>query len=224
MRNRIPILFKLILSCFCAVLVPVYWRDYGPTNFLYFCDVALILTLIGVWRESALLISAPAVGILVPQGLWALDFLSCAAGFPLVGMTGYMFSPNLPLFTRGLSFFHFWLPFVLVWLIWRLGYDRHAVVIWTGIAWVLLVICYFLLPGPPALASNPALPVNVNYVFGLSDAGPQKWMPSPVWFALLMAGLPTLIFYPTHRLLCRFAPSNQVDPQELRSTGFCSLV
>ena len=46
-----------------AVLVPVYWYYYGPTNFLYFCDVALFLTLAGIWLESPLLISMCAVGI-----------------------------------------------------------------------------------------------------------------------------------------------------------------
>ena len=53
-----------------AVLVPVYWYYYGPTNFLYFCDVALFLTLAGLWLESPLLISMCAVGILLPQMLW----------------------------------------------------------------------------------------------------------------------------------------------------------
>src|SRR5262249_42233071 len=41
---------------FMAVLVPVYLRNSGPTNFLYFCDVALIITLVGIWIESPLLV------------------------------------------------------------------------------------------------------------------------------------------------------------------------
>ena len=44
---------------FVAVLVPVYLRDYGPTNFLYFCDVALLMTLVAIWTESSLWASAP---------------------------------------------------------------------------------------------------------------------------------------------------------------------
>ena len=59
---RIPLALKLAYTAFMAVLVPVYWTNYGPANFFYFCDMALILTLIGVWREDALLISMPAVG------------------------------------------------------------------------------------------------------------------------------------------------------------------
>ena len=55
---------KLAYTAFMAVLMPVYWYYYGPTNFLYFCDVALILTLVGIWLESPLLVSMCAVGIL----------------------------------------------------------------------------------------------------------------------------------------------------------------
>ena len=50
--GRIPIALKLAYTAFLAVLVPVYWRNYGPTNFLYFCDVALFLTLVGIWTEN----------------------------------------------------------------------------------------------------------------------------------------------------------------------------
>ena len=66
---------KLAYTAFMAVLVPVYWYYYGPTNFLYFCDVALFLTLAGIWLESPLLVSMCAVGILAPQILWVRRFL-----------------------------------------------------------------------------------------------------------------------------------------------------
>ena len=73
--QRLPLWLKLVYTAFMVVLVPVYWYYYGPTNFLYFCDVALILTLVGIWIESPLLISMCAVGILAPQTLWVVDFL-----------------------------------------------------------------------------------------------------------------------------------------------------
>jgi hypothetical protein len=192
--------FKLVYTAFCAVLVPAYWRDYGPANFLFFCDVALLTTLVALWLEDALLVSAAAVGILLPQFLWVVDFLANATGRPLTGMTDYMFDAKLPLFTRGLSFFHFWLPFVLLWLVWRLGYDRRAFAVWTVAAWTLLLVCYFLLPMLPVSVKN------VNYVFGPGDATAQHWMPALAWLGLLLAGLPALVFYPAHRLLCRLAP------------------
>jgi hypothetical protein len=199
----IPLWLKVIYTAFVAVLVPYYWQAYGPTNFLYFCDVALLLTLVALWWESPLLASMSAVGILLPQALWMVDFLAGFTGWHLTGMTDYMFNPNLSLFTRALSFFHFWLPLLVVWLVWRLGYDRRALLAWTALAWVLVLICYFLMPGPPAPADNPNLPVNINYVYGLSDTEPQQWLPPLLYLLLLFVILPVGIFWPTHAVLAR---------------------
>ena len=57
----------LAYTAFMAVLIPVYLYRYGWTNFLYFCDIALLLTLAGLWLDYPLLISMSAVGILIPQ-------------------------------------------------------------------------------------------------------------------------------------------------------------
>ena len=204
-RPRLPLWLKLAYTAFMAVLVPVYWHYYGPTNFLYFCDVALILTLIGIWLESPLLVSMCAVGILASQALWVVDFLSNLAGLPLTGMTDYMFEAHRSLFLRGLSLFHGWLPFLLVYLVWKLGYDRRAFVAWTVVAWVLILICYFFMPPPQ---SDPGLtPVNINYVWGMSDHAPQTWVAPWIWVAGLMVGLPALLFAPTHYLLARIMPA-----------------
>ncbi|SOR27753.1 membrane protein of unknown function [Methylorubrum extorquens] len=146
--SRIPLSLKLAYSAFMAVLLPVYLTHYGPTNFLYFCDIALILTLVGIWAESALLVSICAAGILAPQLLWAVDFLAQAAGTPLTGMTAYMFNAETSPFLRGLSLFHGWLPFLLVFLVWRLGYDRRAWGAWSALAVILLFVCFFLMPPP----------------------------------------------------------------------------
>jgi hypothetical protein len=201
--GRVPLWAKLAYTAFVAVLVPYYWRAYGPTNFLYFCDVALLMALAAVWTERALLASAPAVGILIPQALWMVDFLGTAVGLPVVGMTGYMFNPDLTLFTRGLSFFHFWLPLFLLWLLARLGYDRRAFWTWTALAWALLPACYFLLPAPPPLEANPSVPVNINYVYGFDDKQPQTWVPPLAWLTFLMVALPLAVFLPTHLILKR---------------------
>src|ERR1700722_20600590 len=99
-QRKIPLAAKIAGAAFLAVLVPIYLHTYGPTNFLWFCDAALILTVAGMWLESSLLISMCAVGILLPQCLWLVDFGSGLAGVHLFGLTGYMFDPHLPLFTR----------------------------------------------------------------------------------------------------------------------------
>ena len=201
--SRIPFLVKCLYTAYMAVLIPVYWKTYGPTNFLYFCDIALIMTLFALWLESALLVSAAAVGIVLPQALWAIDFIATGIGWPLSGMTGYMYDDALPVHARFLSFFHFWLPFFLLWLLRHTGYDPKGLPLWTVIALVAVYICYFFLPAPPAPANNPGLPVNVNYVFGFSDQAAQTWMPPLVWFFLLQAVLVGLIFLPSHWLLKR---------------------
>ena len=204
---RVPFWLKLAYTAFVAVLVPHYWEAYGPTNFLYFCDIALLLTCVALWRESALLASACAVGILLPQLLWIVDFMATWLGMPVTGMTAYMFQPSIPLFARFLSFFHFWLPLVLLWLVFRLGYDRRGLKLWWGVAWVAMALSYLYLPMPPAPPDQPGLPVNVNYVFGLNDQAPQAWMPQPAFFLLMLLALPALIWWPTHWLMTRLVPA-----------------
>src|SRR5262245_5013467 len=139
--RRLPLWSKLLFTAFVTVLVPYYWRAYGPTNFLYYCDLALFFPLAAFWTEKSIFASMPAVGILLPQAIWCTDFLSTAVGRPITGMTGYMYDPGLSPFTRGLSFFHFWLPFLLGWMVWRLGYDRRAFLGWTVLPWGLQFLC-----------------------------------------------------------------------------------
>jgi hypothetical protein len=46
--SRLPLWTKLAYTAFVAVLVPHYWQAYGPTNFLYFCDIALLLAVVAM--------------------------------------------------------------------------------------------------------------------------------------------------------------------------------
>jgi hypothetical protein len=201
---RVPLWLKLLYTAFMAVLVPVYWYYYGPTNFLYFCDVALFLTLAGMWLESPLLVSMCTVGILAPQILWVADFIANLVGVSMLGMTDYMFKHENSAFLRGLSLFHGWIPFLLLYLVWKLGYDRRALAAWTALAWALILICFFLMPPPHP---DPGLtPVNINYVWGPSDNVAQTWVHPYGWVAGLMIGMPLLLFLPVHLLLMRIAP------------------
>jgi hypothetical protein len=194
---------KLLYTAFVAVLVPTYLINYGPTNFLYFCDVALLMTLVAIWTENPLWASAPLVGILAVQILWMIDFFAVAAGRPLINMTAYMFEEHRSFFLRALSFFHFWLPWLLVYICWKVGYDRRAGITWCVLGAVLLLICYFVMPGPPAPENNKNLPVNINYVWGLDDEKPQPWMDGRLWFCMQLFGLPLLVWMPTHWVLRR---------------------
>ena len=53
-RPRFPLRVELAYTAFVAVLVPYYWRVYGPTNFLYFCDVALLVAPAALRRKDPL--------------------------------------------------------------------------------------------------------------------------------------------------------------------------
>jgi hypothetical protein len=198
-KGRIPLVVKLLYTVFVCVLVTQYWIDYGPTNFLYFCDVALLMTVPALWLESPVLASMPAVGITLAQLLWQIDFIGGLFGFNLIGIAHYMFISESSLYLRALSFFHFWLPLLLLYAVWRLGYDRRAFAGWTAVSTVLVLVAYFLMPAPPRPADNPNAIVNINYVYGLhDDQPPQTWMPPLVWVGLILVGLPLCLYGPTH--------------------------
>lgn len=204
----IPRWLKIAYTAFMAVLIPVYWWHYGLSNFLFFCDVALLLVLAGVWTEKPLLISLAAVGILLPQALWCVDFIAEACGFPFTGMTSYMFEDERSMFLRGLSLFHGWFPFLVLWLVTRLGYDRRALHGWSATAVVLCVVSFLFLPAPGSaeVLANPQIPYNVNYVFGMSATEPQRWMSAELYLLAWLGGLFALVYLPTHKLLRRICP------------------
>jgi hypothetical protein len=204
LSRRIPRWVKLAYTVFVAILVPCYWVTYTPWNFLYFCDIALLVTGVALWIESPLLVSMQAVAITLPQMLWVVDLLCrLVAGVHVTGVTNYMFEGSLPLLLRGLSLFHGWLPFVLLWLLSRLGYDRRALPLQALAAVIVLLISYLLAPAPPPPPSHPSWAVNINYVYGLDDKHPQTWM-APGWWLLLMMAFNVLALYvPTHLVLGR---------------------
>lgn len=55
--QEVPLLVKILYTVGVSVVVPVYWYSYGPSNFLWFSDLALLLTVAALWLESPLLAS-----------------------------------------------------------------------------------------------------------------------------------------------------------------------
>jgi hypothetical protein len=184
-------LLLILYSCFMSVLIPVYWYSYGLINFLYFCDITLILTYIGSIIKNRLLISISAVGILIPQALWIVDFIFTTCGYSLMHMTDYMYQDKYSYLLRGLSLFHLWLPFLLLYLLGKWGYDSRAVHYWNVIFFCVIVLCYNIIDK------------NINFIWGLGDKH-QTSMHHTVWFVMVLLSAPTLIYYPTHYILKRF--------------------
>lgn len=191
-----PLGLKLPYTLFVAVLVPIYWVQYGPANFLWFSDIALLLLVAALWRESRLLTSMMAVAVLIPELGWNIDYLAILfTGKSPVGIATYMFDPAKPFYLRALSGFHFVLPPLLLWMLWRLGYDPRALRLQTLLAWLVLPLSRWL--------STPDQ--NVNWVYGPGEMR-QTWFADPVYVGLLMALFPLLFYLPAHQVLKRLFP------------------
>ena len=193
----IPLGLKIVYTVFVCVLVPIYWRQYGPANFLWFSDIALLVLVPALWLENALLVSMMAVAIIFFEAIWNIDFFTrLATSKSLIGLSAYMFDPKIPLFIRALSCFHIALPLLLLWTLHRLGYDRRALVAQTILAVVVLPLSY--------LVSNPR--ENVNWVYGFGEH-PQSTLPAGVFLLLVMVIYPIVVYLPTHLLFAKIFPS-----------------
>ena len=149
----IPLGLKIIYTLFVCAVVPIYWRQYGPTNFLWFSDIGLLALVPALWLKNALFVSMLAIAVVFFEALWNTDFFfHLATGKSLIGLSAYMFDPKIPLFIRSLSSFHIALQAILLWGIHRRGYDRRAFLWQTIVALVVLPLSYLL--------SNP--PENMN--------------------------------------------------------------
>jgi hypothetical protein len=135
---------RILYTIFVIILVPVYWKNYGPENFLWFSDIALFAVGIALWTKSRLLISMMAVGLLILEIGWNIDFFfQLITGRQLIDLTNYMFDEELSLFLRGLSLFHVFLPAIVIWLLIKWGYEPKALYWQWALAWVVLPLTYF---------------------------------------------------------------------------------
>ena len=191
----VPTPIRWLALLWLVVWIPAYWRTYGPANFLHLCDIAVVLTCIGLWRNDALLLSSQAVSSIVIDLLWTLDVLwRLVFSKHLIGGTEYLWDPQWPLWVRLLSLFHAGLPFLLLWALHRAGYDRRGLLVQTAIAAVLLVAARFTWPA-----------TNINYAFR-DPILHRSWGPAPVHVALMLLGLIVIVYLPTHWALAKLFP------------------
>lgn len=189
-RPAIPAWLPWSYGLWMVIWVPSYWLYHGPLNFLWFCDVANFVVAVALWRRSRLLFSSQAVGVLLIQLVWTIDFAGrlLGGGHP-IGGTEYMFDPSVPIFLRALSLFHLWIPVLLLWAVLRLGYDRRGWWLQTALAWVVL-----------PLSTLGSVEQNLNWIhapFGI----PQTWTSTPVWVAMSMVICPLVLYLPSHLVL-----------------------
>ncbi len=193
---RLSLWLKVPFTIYLAVLVPVYWIYLGPQNFLWACDIALLCTLIALWRESALPAGMAMLVSLIPDLVWNLDFFfHLIAGKDLLGVddTGYMFDSSQPIFVRLLSLFHVFLAPMLIWIIYRIGYDPRALRWQSLLTWLVLPLSY--------VVSTPEL--NINWVYGLGTLQ-LPWATGPYHVLVMMILVPVVLYLPVHGLMRRF--------------------
>jgi hypothetical protein len=190
---RVPLWLKIGWTVWLLVWAPLYWRQYGAQNFLYFCDVGNILIGIGLWLESALIFSWAACGLLLFQTLFIIDLLGAfLTSRHLIGGTEYMFDPHLSLAIRLLSLFHLVTPPLLLWAIWQLGYDPRGWKLQTLLTWIVVPINHYWRPEQ-----------NVNWARGLFYRE-QHVVPGIVYVLAYLVAVPLLVYFPTHLLLARW--------------------
>jgi hypothetical protein len=190
--DAIPLWAKLAYTAILAVIVPAYLAKNGLANFLWFSDIALLVTGVALWLESSLLASAMALGVFLPESLWNVSFFGrVLTGARISSLADYMFDGRKSRFMRGLSLLlHVVMPAVLVWMLTRLGYDSRALLAQTALAWIVLPVTY-------AVTDRAK---NINWVFGFGHP-PRRHLPPRMHLLALMLGFPIGVYLPTHVLL-----------------------
>jgi hypothetical protein len=185
-RSHIPLWLKIAWTAFVAMWAPLYWRQYGPQNFLFYCDLGNLLIMMGLWLESRLIISWQAVGLLVFQSLYAVDLLGALLlRRHAFGGTEYMFDPAIPVFVRGLGLYHMVVPILLLWAVRRLGYHPSAWKWQTVLMAIVVPTNFFWRPE-----------YNVNFARGIGHE--QHLIPSWAYLIAYVIVVPIGIYWPTH--------------------------
>jgi predicted membrane protein len=192
MHETLPLWPKIAYTAFLAVIVPAYWIKNGLANFLWFSDIALLVTGLALWLESSLLASAMAIGVLLPESLWNVSYFArLLTGARISSLADYMFDARKSRFMRSLSLLlHVIMPTTLIWILARLGYDSRALAVQTALAWIVLPLTY-------AITERAK---NINWVFGLGHP-PRSRLSPPMHLLVVMLGFPLLVYLPSHVLL-----------------------
>lgn len=194
---RLPVAIRIVWTAIAIAVISGYLAYYSfAASCLWFSCIALVFSCVALWRESAQLASMQLISVLVLEIAYTFDLVvRLFSGRFLFGLSYYFFrSADSPLWVRCLSLFHIPLPMLLIWMVRRLGYDNRALLLQTVFAWLLLPTCYvFTSPHD-----------NVNWVFGPQQSGTVEWL------MLLMAGVPVVIYWPTHAVAKRMFPCSRL--------------
>ena len=113
---------------------PGVLAHYGPKNFLWFSDIALLTTGGALWLESPLLASMMSWRCLLPESLEPRFLRPAAPGHPIRHERLHV-RRGTPRFSARSPFSIHRCPPGSLWLVGRLGYDRRAWLYQSLLAW-----------------------------------------------------------------------------------------
>jgi hypothetical protein len=186
--DPVPLWIKLSYTLMVVFIVPIYWYQYGPSNLLWFSDIAMIVMVPALWMGSRLLASMMAISVLLLEIIWMLGFFS---GGHLFTIADYMFDDTIALWLRLLSLFHFPMPAVIIYMLWKYGYDPQALKYQMVVAAIVLPVTRVFVPDGK----------NINWVVR-PDFIPE--MPLPLYLAGMWITLMIVVYLPSHYLFKRF--------------------
>ncbi len=203
---RLPLWLKIAWTVWVMLWAPFYWRQYGAQNFLYFCDLGNFFIAAGLWLESPLIFSSQASGLLLFQTLYTIDLVGALlTGAHLIGGTEYMFDTSVPLLVRLLSLFHVVMPPLLLWAVWRLGYDSRGWKCQTLLTWMVVPVNYSWRPQ-----------FDINWARG-PFFREQRMVPGLVYLIGYLIVVPLFVYWPTHLVLQQWAKHRLATWRDSRS-------
>ena len=182
---------KLAYTILAIIVVIVYWDQYGPSNFLWFSDIAFFLMVPALWFRNRFISSMMAVGVFPLEILWVIGLLS---GGSFLGIAAYMYDPTLPLWLRLLSLFHFPMIMSVIYMIWQYGYDKRALIPQIILSVSVVILTHLFTDKDE----------NVNMVY--PPEGSEQFISESFYITLMPFVLVGGVILPMHFVLKRYCP------------------
>ena len=195
MKQAVFPCLRWLAPAWLAIYLPAYAIHYGLANFLFLCNIAVMMACVGLWRGNGLMLSSAALSSLLVDPVWTLDVgWRLLLGRHLIGGTEYMWDPRWPLPVRLLSLYHVALPVLLLVTLRHTGYDRRAYPLQSLVA--LAAVGAGRLAGPGA---------NINHAF-VDPILKRSFEPAALHLAVIASGLVLVVYPVTAAVLSRLYP------------------
>jgi hypothetical protein len=192
-KFKYPIL-SLLVFVWLFFYIPAYTSAHGVWHFLQLCNLGVLLSCLGVFFGSNILLSSQAVATPMIGLFWVTDyFCKLITGRFIHGGTAYMWDVSIPWFVRALSFYHLFLPIFLIYFVHKIEYDVRGWRLQSMIGFFAILLGLFLVPESE----------NLNYVYHWPNGRVlfnQPFLHAMFSFVLLV----TIVYWPAHYFLKKY--------------------